>query len=461
LRPKVIYPPHKVMASIVGPGEATQWKKVSGGTGYQFFNGQTWLSGDPTDAQKQASGLAPAAAGAPSASGGMTSLDTIGAQMTPAQFADVADQIRNGSTNSVTVGGKQYSISPQNVSHITQSFPGSPNVQAPKAQTYFGPGATAQAPESAALSQISQIDPASEQLRNALSQSYLTPLQQGGNLNLPALPTQGAPSAATLQSYLNTYKGVDPTGLAGRQALEQQLTSQAALGSQLDPETEREITQGVRQGQSARGNIYGTPQLVQEAMTRGQAGLALQQQRQQALQGFLQSGQDVGSVANNLYQQGNANYLQNYQNYLNAYNTQQGNQRAAQGAALGYLGSGTTPYQTATGYLNNAQQNAAAAAQGGPVYNPSALGQGYTGAGAPSFPQYGLDMSQNANQWFNSMNAYNQPMKSGGNLAGAAGGALSGAASGAAAGSTIMPGWGTLIGGAAGAIGGGLSGYSR
>jgi hypothetical protein len=344
----------------------------------------------------------------------------------------------------------------------TQSYLGTdPTIQSGKG-TIGGTNtmANGQQPESVALQQIAQIDPTSEALRNQLAASYLDPLKTGGNLSMPGVPTKGAPSASDLQSYLNTYKQVDPTGLAGRQQLEKALTQQAALGSQLDPETAREVEQQTRLAQSARGNIYGTPQLVEEAMTRGQAGLALQNQRQQALQGFYSSGQDVGNVANTLYQQGNQNYLNNYQNYLNAWSTQQQNQRANQSAALGYLTSGATPYQMGSGYLNNAEQRAASAAQGGPVYNPASLGQTYTGTGSGSFPDYGLNMSQNASQWFNSMSAYNnQGVRSGGSAGGAALGALGGAASGALSGSAAgIP--GMIVGGIGGALAGGLKGYS-
>lgn len=313
-------------------------------------------------------------------------------------------------------------------------------------RTGSGPNAPAQAPapdpnapqpESVALRQMGQIDPASEVLRQAVAGSYLTPLQQAA-----------APSAQQFQSYLDLYKQVDPTGAAARQRLGQDLARQEALGTQLDPATQREVEQATRTAQAARGNVYGTPQLVEEAMTRGQAGLALQQQRQQALQSYLTSGQTPGDVAMNLY------------------NQQQGQLRAAQGAALSYLGSGQTPYQAGASYLNTAEQRAAAAAQGGPQYNPAALGQQYTGAGTPSFPQYGVDMSQLAGNWYNNINAANlqaygltpQGQSSGQKLGKAGAGALTGAASGALAGSAV-PGIGTVLGGAIGAIGGGLGGY--
>ena len=281
--------------------------------------------------------------------------------------------------------------------------------------------------------------------------SYLGPLAQGA-------PTQGPPSAAQLQSYLDLYNQIDPTGLAARRQLGTDLATQEALGAQLDPVTMRQIEQSVRQGQAARGNVYGTPQLVSEAMTTGQAGLALQQQRQQALQSYLSSGQDVGTVAANLYQQGLNNYL-----------NQMGNYRAAQQAALGYLGSGATPYQAGASYLNTAEQRAAAAAQGGAAYNPQGPSPYYTGAGTSSFPQYGLDMSQLANQWYQSMNYANlgygqlaaQGQKGGAGSAAAsiggraATGAISGALTGLAAG-----GVGAIPGAILGGLGGAASGAS-
>jgi hypothetical protein len=190
---------------------------------------------------------------------------------------------------------------------------------------------------------------------------------------------------------------------------------------------------------------------MQEAITRGQAGLAIQQQRQAQLasalgqqQGYLSSGMGLGDIANTLYQQGVARNM------------------AQQNAALGYLGSGQTPLQAASSYMGMGEQAAAAAAQGGTQYNPASLSPTYTGAGASQFPQYGIDTSQLANQWYNSLGAYGgQAASRGGNLGKAAGGAatgaLSGAASGAALGS-VVPGIGTAIGAVAGGVLGGLGG---
>ena len=303
------------------------------------------------------------------------------------------------------------------------------------------PGPTVQ-PETAALQQIAGIDPASETLRTALANSYLTPLQQAQS-----------PSAADYKTYLDQFKQLDPEEYAQRQGLATSMDSylkqaqdQAALGSQLDPVTARQVEQQTRLGQAARGNVYGTPQMVEEAMTTGQAGLALQQQRQAQLgtalgaqQSYLGAGLGLGDTALSLYQQNRAN-LQN-----------------AQSGALSYLGSGQTPYQTGASYVNQANMNAAQAAQGGPQYNPSALGAGY---GAAQIPQYGLDIGQQAQNWYNSFSAYGggsaAPAKNQGQQA--AVGALSGAASGALTGAAAGP-YGALIGAGVGAVAGGVKGY--
>lgn len=311
-------------------------------------------------------------------------------------------------------------------------------------QNQTGPNAPANTaqPETAALQQIAGIDPASETLRQAVANSYLTPLQQAQT-----------PSAADYKTYLTQFKQLDPEEYAQRQGLATSMDSylkqaqdQAALGSQLDPVTARQVEQQTRLGQAARGNVYGTPQMVEEAMTTGQAGLTLQQQRQAQLgtalgaqQSYLGAGLGLGDTAMALYQQNRSN-LQN-----------------AQGGALSYLGSGQTPYQVGSNYVNQANQNAAVAAQGGPVYNPASLGSSY---GAAQIPQYGLDIGQQSQNWYNSLQAYSggqggsTPNKGAQAAAGALGGAASGAMTGAAAGP-----YGALIGAGVGAVAGGVKGY--
>ena len=296
-------------------------------------------------------------------------------------------------------------------------------------------------PETQALKQLGQIDPTSEALRKQVASSYADPNQRA--------------TAADYQSYLDTFKQVDPEEYAQRAGLATSMDSylksaqdEAALGSQLDPVSQMQIEQQARKAQADRGNLYGSGQAAVEAMTTGQAGQALKQQRQQALSGalgqqqsYLGAGLGIGDTAMGLYQQGLSNKA----------NQQQG--------ALSYLSSGQTPYQAGASYLSNAEGTAGSAAQGGPQYNPASLGTSYSGS-ATAAPQYGLNTAQSANSWYNSLSAYSggQGASTKNQTGAALGGALSGAASGAMAGSAAGP-YGTLIGGAVGAVGGGLSGY--
>ena len=304
-------------------------------------------------------------------------------------------------------------------------------------------------PETNALKQMAQIDPTGEALRSSLGQSYADSLSKA---NTP-------PSAADYQSYLNTFQQVDPAEYAARQGLGTSMDSylksmqdQFALGSQLDPTTAKQVEQQTRLAQAGRGNVYGTPQMVEEAMASGQAGQALQQQRTQNLAGalgqqqsYLGAGLGLGDTAMSLYQQGLSNKANAQQN------------------ALSYLSSGQTPYQAGAGYLNQANANAANAAQGGPVYQPASLGAGNLGTSQQA-PQYGLDVGSQAQNYFNSLNnAYggggaatkNQGAAA---LSGAASGAISGAATGAAVSGPYAP-LGAVVGGVAGGALGGGAGY--
>src|SRR5438093_8199439 len=147
-------------------------------------------------------------------------------------------------------------------------------------------------PETRARQQMAAIDPRTEALRQQLAGSYGSALSQAST-----------PTAQQFRSYLDIASQVDPTTAAAREALGRGVSAQYALGSQLEPGTAREVAQGVRGAQAARGNVYGTPQLVSEAMARGQMGEARRQQRTAALQGYLQSGVSPGDVAMNLYGQ--------------------------------------------------------------------------------------------------------------------------------------------------------------
>jgi hypothetical protein len=294
-------------------------------------------------------------------------------------------------------------------------------------------------PETMALKQMGQIDPTSEALRTSLGQSYADTLAKAQK-----------PQAADYQSYLDLFKQVDPEEYAQRAGLAtsmdsylKQVQDENALGSQLDPVTQMQVEQQARKAQADRGNLYGSGQAAVEAMTTGQAGQALKQQRltnlQTALggqQSYLGAGLGLGDTAMNLYQQG------------------LGNKAAAQQGGLSYLTSGATPYQAGQTYLSNAEGAAANAAQGGPQYNPSALGAGNLGTSQQA-PQYGLDVGSQAQNYFNLLNnsgAAGAPQKN--RTAAAAGGAISGAVAGIPLAATTYG--GSVVGGA---IAGGLGGY--
>lgn len=457
-----------------GGAAGTQTGTAAQGWGAPSYWGMPQMGGTPTGAAgtagaQAAGGWAGGGVGG-GAGGGSTMATNVASQISPYSSLPAWQQWYGQNVGKqMTINGQTVTIG-QDVTpdQLLQVFQQSPSSIGWNVQPTVG-GAGGQQPESVALQQMAQIDPASEALRQGLGASYL------GGLN-PILAVDlsrgaAAPAAGDIQSYLDLYKQIDPQGYAQRVSLAggmdqfvQQMQQQAALGAQLDPGTIREVEQGTRAAQAARGNVYGTPQLVAETMARGTAGEQRLLQRQQMLQSalgqqqsYLSAGLGLGDVANTLYNQG-------YNRYLQGFQTQQNARLAAQGAALGYLGSGQTPLQAGSSYLNQAQQNAAMAAQGGPQYNPQSLGQQYTGAGAPSFPQYGLDMSQLAGNWYNNINQANLQAyglqqaygQKGGNY-GTMGAGI-GTGLGAAVGS-IIPGIGTAIGGAlGGAIGGAAGG---
>lgn len=61
--------------------------------------------------------------------------------------------------------------------------------------------------------------------------------------------------------------------------LSRQSLGELQMGAELDPSLRREVSQSVRAGQAARGMGYGPNDVYLEAMTRGQAGEAMRQQR--------------------------------------------------------------------------------------------------------------------------------------------------------------------------------------
>jgi hypothetical protein len=469
-------------------------------------------------------------------------------QATPQQnaFGITSKDSGKGYNTLTTASGKTINVDSAGNYFTTDAQGNNTPVTDQQAQSM---GFQSQNPETLARQQLAQIDPTSEALRGNIGQSYLDIQNQAA---------QG-PTAADYQKQLDLYKQVDPTGYAQRiaqgqgvaqgvsqagdlvkqaqnyvtqvtgqapkspqDALDQyqkldpqgfanmqalgssenlglkSATDQLALGSQLDPVSQMQVEQQARKAQADRGNLYGSGQAAVEAMTTGQAGQALLQQRQQAalnaqggMQSYLTSGATQGAVGQAGYQQGLANQQGAYglegaalgqqqaalgaqQSYLtsgldlgttamNMYQQQLANKYNANQAGLSYLSSGQTPYQAGASYLGQANATAANAAQGGPVYQPASLGAGNVGT-AQQAPQYGLDVGNQSQNYFNSLNnAYGGGGVSTKNRAVGAGvGAASGAVSGAAAGAPLAGatyGMSIPIGAGIGALAGGASGY--
>ena len=83
----------------------------------------------------------------------------------------------------------------------------------------------------------------------------------------------------------------DPRTEQLRGSLEDEALNQLRLGSTLDQEVRRNVEQGVRAAQTARGNIFGVGPAVEEAMQTGLAGEQRKLARYGAAAQFLGSGQ--------------------------------------------------------------------------------------------------------------------------------------------------------------------------
>lgn len=71
----------------------------------------------------------------------------------------------------------------------------------------------------------------------------------------------------------------NPDNAALLDQLNEQANSELALGAQLDPSMRREVEQGVRAGQSARGMGFGNSDLFEELMATGSRGEAMRDKR--------------------------------------------------------------------------------------------------------------------------------------------------------------------------------------
>jgi len=127
-------------------------------------------------------------------------------------------------------------------------------------------------PEERASDQLRQIDPEAYQTAIGLGQRYR-------QMATEALPDTTDPRTEEL-----------------RGALEDEALNQLRLGSTLDQEVRRNVEQGVRAAQTARGNIFGVGPAVEEAMQTGLAGEQRKLARYGAAAQFLGSGQSRGDA---------------------------------------------------------------------------------------------------------------------------------------------------------------------
>lgn len=75
------------------------------------------------------------------------------------------------------------------------------------------------------------------------------------------------------------YRAANPDQAALLDELNRQALEELSLGAGLDPSLRREVQQGVREGQTARGLGFGPSDLYEETMTLGRAGQELRARR--------------------------------------------------------------------------------------------------------------------------------------------------------------------------------------
>jgi hypothetical protein len=90
-----------------------------------------------------------------------------------------------------------------------------------------------------------------------------------------------------VQQRMEELKAADPTGYEVREMLGEKARRGLELGSQLSPEMAAQVEEREQAAQAARGNIYGTAPAAAEAMSMGDAGFRLEQQRLANAASFL------------------------------------------------------------------------------------------------------------------------------------------------------------------------------
>jgi len=90
-----------------------------------------------------------------------------------------------------------------------------------------------------------------------------------------------------VQQRMEELKAADPTGYEVREMLGEKARRGLELGSQLSPEMAAQVEEREQAAQAARGNIYGTAPAAAEAMSMGDAGFRMEQQRLANAAAFL------------------------------------------------------------------------------------------------------------------------------------------------------------------------------
>ena len=288
--------------------------------------------------------------------------------------------------------------------------------------------------------------------RMALNQQYSLPLAQLRNQQLEA---------------------VDPNFMAVNRQLGAQVQGDLNLGYQLGPGLTRELQQGIRGAQTARGNVLGAAPTAQEAFGEGQASLAMYNQRLSNAQNYLQGrqptdlwpalnateaynpnnayvDQSLGAQAANTIANSQANYNQSYANIGNAYNealiqsTSVNNSGMIEGAKVNQAGMQTQYQNQWDQYLYKQALSAGILTQpgvagGGGAGAMGMIGQGLSGAGS----LLGAASSAGLLGTVGTAATAAAPAVAGTGLLGAAGAGIAGL--------------GTAVGGAAAAVGSGIA----
>ena len=186
-----------------------------------------------------------------------------------------------------------------------------------------------------------------------------------------------------------------------------QAQSEFALGSQLDPDSERELMNQARAGQVARGNYLGDAAAVAEATTLGQAGQAMKQQRLSNLLGIQEKvfGQ-TGALRNEsrsaqLAKLGQLGQIagQDFAQGTTSYGNRMNNLAMEDGVNARQVAENRATRNENYGRAQQKLANASAMVLGMPLTNQfGSLGAAATGAvGAPTGVNYAAGTGLNAN----------------------------------------------------------------